>query len=64
MMTEIQLAKAEEAIEQLADALDVTPAQVIKYLEHGFDMESPNSGQLPKSQLYFLNEMKSTFDCL
>lgn len=59
-MTEFQLKKAEEAIEMLSDALDVYESKIVEYLEHGFEMTSPNC-KLTENQKYFLDEMKATF---
>ena len=56
-----KMLQAETAIEKLADALDVTTADIIKYLQHGFVEET--NGVLTMKQLYFIDEMKATFDC-
>jgi len=61
-ITEINLVKAEEAIELLAAALDVTTKEVVEYIEHGFTMTAPGC-KLSDKQKHFLEEMKATFDC-
>jgi hypothetical protein len=63
MINEFQLAKAEDAIIQLADALGITELDVIQLLEDGMEFQSPIAGQLSKTNSYFLDEMKATFDC-
>lgn len=60
-MTEQQLAKAEEAIEKLADALEVSEQDIVSILKNGMEYLSPMSGVLSKKQYYFIDEMEATF---
>lgn len=62
MISEQKLAKAEEGICLLAEALNVTTGQIVECIEHGFNMTAPNS-ELSDKQKYFLEEMKAIFDC-
>ncbi len=57
-LTREQLGKAETAIEQLSDVLDITEKGIFKILEQGIELVGSN----PKYK-YFLEEMRATFDC-
>ena len=61
-LTERQLAKAESAIDNLADALGITEQEVVKILKEGMESTSPIAGQLSKTNKYFIEEVKATYN--
>lgn len=60
-MNDKKLAKAEKAIEDLADAIGITEQEVVSILREGMEAKAPISNQLSKSNEYFISEMESTF---
>lgn len=60
-MTEQNLAKAERAIEDLAEALGYSEQEIVSILREGMESKAPIVNHLPKSEEYFISEMESTF---
>jgi len=62
-MTEQKLSQAEKAIEELADALEITEQKVVSILRAGMEAKAPISNQLSKTNQFFIDEMEATFGC-
>ena len=60
-MTEEKLAKAETAIEMLADALGVEERYVVSLLREGMEAKSPMANQLKRTDQFFIDEMEAIF---
>lgn len=60
-MNEEKLSQAEEAIRELADALEISEQEVVSILREGMESKAPIAGQLRKSDEIFITEMESTF---
>jgi len=60
-MSELNLAKAEKAIEDLASAMGISEQEVVSILREGMEAKAPIANQLKKSDEEFLDEMESTF---
>lgn len=61
MISEEKLAKAEKAIEMLADALGENEKSIVSILREGMESKSPIAGQLSNNDKYFIDEMEATF---
>ncbi len=61
MISESSLLKAEQAIEDLADALDISEEEIVSILRKGMEAKAPISNQLRKKDEYFISEMEATF---
>jgi hypothetical protein len=61
MISEKNLAECEIAIEYIATTLQLDPKVVVTILEDGINLNTNKSD--PKFK-YFIDEMKSSFDCL
>jgi hypothetical protein len=61
MITEQKLAQAENAIEELVDALGISEQEVVSILREGMESKAPIYNQLSKSDEYFISEMEATF---
>lgn len=60
-MTDQNLAKAERAIENLAEALGYSEQEIVSIIREGMETKAPITNQLPKREEYFISEMESTF---
>lgn len=63
MITEQKLEQAENAIIELADALEISEQELLKILREGMESISSIGGQLSRSDAFFLGEMEATFGC-
>lgn len=57
-----RLNDCEEGICSLAQGLGITEADVVRILKEGMESISPIGGQLSKSNQFFIDEMRATFD--
>ena len=62
MINDVKLNIAEEAITNLADTLGVSEKDIIDIIEEGMKNVSPIAGQLSNKNIFFLEEMKATFN--
>lgn len=60
-MTEQKLSQAERAIEDLANALEITEQEVVSILREGMAAKAPIANQLKRSDEYFISEMEAIF---
>lgn len=56
--TEEQLTKAQEAIEALAEAIEISPDRLVLFIGEGMESRSPIAGQLSDKYRYFLATME------
>lgn len=56
-----RLNKAERAIEDLADAMDISEQELVSILREGMEAKAPIANQLKRGEEYFITEMENTF---